>query len=65
MAACELCTEFAEKWLILVRVLSADGLHEKAKLVLKEAARLHPKNEKLQAELQKLRLPRRSAKGGG
>jgi len=64
-AACELCPESAEKWLTLVRVLRADGLHEKAKLVLKEAARLHPKNEKLQAELQKLRRPRRSAKGGG
>jgi tetratricopeptide (TPR) repeat protein len=64
-AACELCPESAEMRLTLVRVLRADGLHEKAKSVLKEAAGLDPKNEELQAELQKLRRPRRSAKGGG
>jgi hypothetical protein len=38
-----------------------NGLREKAKLVLTEAARLEPKNEEVQAEIQKLRRPRRSA----
>ncbi len=60
-AACELCPESAEKRLTLARVLRANGLHEKAKSVLKEAARLDPKNQKVQAELQRLRRPRRSA----
>ncbi|HEX9814804.1 MAG TPA: J domain-containing protein [Myxococcota bacterium] len=64
-AACELCPESAEMRLTLARVLRADGLREKAKSALTEAARLDPKNEDVQAELQELRRPRRSAKGGG
>jgi tetratricopeptide (TPR) repeat protein len=64
-AACELCPESAEKRLTLARVLCANGLREKAKPVLEEAARLDPKNEEVRAEIQKLRRPRRSAKGGG
>jgi tetratricopeptide (TPR) repeat protein len=64
-AACELCPESAEKRLTLARVLCANGMREKAKTVLEEAARLDPKNEEVRAEIQKLRRPRRSAKGGG
>jgi tetratricopeptide (TPR) repeat protein len=60
-AACELCPESAEKRIILARVLRADGRREKASLVLKEAARLDPKNEEVQAEMQKLRRSSRSA----
>ena len=54
-AACELCPESAENCITLARVLRADGRREKAKTVLTEAARLDPKNEEVQAELQKLR----------
>ena len=64
-AACELCPESTEKQLTLARVLCANGLREKAKSVLTEAARLDPKNEEARTELEKLRRPRRSAKGGG
>jgi tetratricopeptide (TPR) repeat protein len=64
-AACELCPESTEKRLTLARVLGANGLREKAKSVLTEAARLDPKNEKVHAEFEKLRRPRRSAKVGG
>ncbi len=64
-AACELCPESAEKRLTLARILCANGLREKAKSVLTEAARFDPKNEEVQAEIQKLRRPRRSAKAGG
>jgi tetratricopeptide (TPR) repeat protein len=64
-AACELCPESIEKQLTLARVLCANGLREKAKSVLTEAARLDPKNEEVHAEFEKLRRPRRSAKGGG
>jgi tetratricopeptide (TPR) repeat protein len=64
-AACELCPESTEKRLTLARVFCANGMREKAKSVLTEAARLDPKNEEVQAELEKLRRPRRSAKGGG
>jgi tetratricopeptide (TPR) repeat protein len=63
--ACELCPESAEKRLTLARVHRANGMREKAKSVLTEAARFDPKNEEVQAELQKLRRPRRSANGGG
>jgi len=54
-AACELCPESAENCITLARVLRADGRREKAKTVLTEAARIDPKNEEVQAELQKLR----------
>jgi len=64
-AACELCPESTEKRLTLARVLGANGLREKAKSVLTEAARLDPKNEEVHAEFEKLRRPRRSAKVGG
>jgi hypothetical protein len=64
-AACELCPDSTEKRLTLVRVLAANGLLEKARSVLTEAARLDPKNEEVQAEFEKLRRPRRSAKVGG
>jgi tetratricopeptide (TPR) repeat protein len=64
-AACELCPDSVEKRLTLARVLCANGLREKAKLALTEAARLDPKNEEVHAEFEKLRRPRRSAKGGG
>jgi predicted Zn-dependent protease len=64
-AACQLCPESAEKRITLAHVFCADGLREKAKTVLEEAAGFDPKNEEVQAELQKLRRPRRSAKGGG
>ena len=64
-AACELCPESVEMQLTLARVFCADGLREKAKSILTEAARLDPENEEVQAEIQKLRRPRRSAKGGG
>jgi len=60
-AACELCPESVEKRLTLARVHRVNGLREKAKLVLTEAAQLEPKNEEVQAEIQKLRRPRRSA----
>jgi curved DNA-binding protein CbpA len=60
-AACELSPESAEKRLTLARVLRANGLRDKAQTVLTEAAQLDPKNEEVQAELQKLRRPRRSA----
>jgi hypothetical protein len=64
-AACELCPDSTEKRLTLVRVRAANGLLEKARSVLTEAARLEPKNEEVQAEFEKLRRPRRSAKVGG
>ena len=64
-AACERCPESAEKRLTLARVFRASGLREKAKSVLAEAERLDPKNIEVQEEIQKLRRPRRSAKGGG
>ena len=64
-AACELCPESTEKRLTLARVLRANGLREKAKSVLTEAARFDPKNKEVKAKLQELRRPRRSAKGGG
>jgi curved DNA-binding protein CbpA len=64
-AACELCPESVEKRLTLARVFCANGMREKAKSVLTEAARLDPKNEEVHAEFEKLRRPRRSAKGGG
>jgi predicted Zn-dependent protease len=64
-AACELSPESSEMRLTLARVFCANGTREKAKSVLTEAARLDPKNKELQAEIQKLRRPRRSAKGGG
>jgi curved DNA-binding protein CbpA len=54
-AACQLCPESAEYCITLARVLRADGRREKAKTVLTEAARLHPKDEDVQAELQRLR----------
>jgi cytochrome c-type biogenesis protein CcmH/NrfG len=54
-AACELRPESAENCITLARVLRADGRREKAKTVLTEAARIDPKNEEVQAELQKLR----------
>jgi tetratricopeptide (TPR) repeat protein len=54
-AACELCPESAETRITLARVLRADGRRERASTVLKEAARLDPKNEEVQAEMQKLR----------
>jgi len=64
-AACELSPESAAKRLTLARVFNANGMRERALSVLTEAARLEPKNEEVQAEIQKLRRPRRSAKGGG
>jgi len=64
-AACQLCPESAEKRITLAHVFCADGLREKAKTVLEEAAGFNPENEEVQTELQKLRRPRRSAKGGG
>jgi len=60
-AACALSPESAEKRLTLARVHRANGLRERAKAVLTEAAKLDPKNETVQAELEKLRRPRRSA----
>ena len=60
-AACALSPESAEKRLTLARVHRANGLRERAKAVLTEAAKLDPKNEAVQAELEKLRRPRRSA----
>jgi tetratricopeptide (TPR) repeat protein len=54
-AACELCPDSAEKRITLGRVLRADGRRERAKTILTEAARLDPKNEEVQAVLQKLR----------
>jgi len=64
-AACELCPESTEMRLTLARVFCASGMREKAKTVLTEAVRLDPENKELEAEIQKLRRPRRSAKGGG
>jgi curved DNA-binding protein CbpA len=64
-AACELCPESAEKHLTLARVHRANGTREKAKSVLTKAARFDPTNKEVKAELEKLRRPRRSAKGGG
>jgi len=64
-AACELSPQSAEKRLTLARVLCADGMRGKAKTVLTEAARLDPENKEVSEELQRLRRPRRSAKGGG
>ncbi len=63
--ACELCPDSVEKRLTLGRALRANGMREKAKSVLAEAARIDPKNEEVQAALEKLRRPRRSARGGG
>jgi curved DNA-binding protein CbpA len=60
-AACELCPESSETRLTLARVFCASGMREKAKPVLTEAARLDPENKEVQAEIQKLRRPRRSA----
>ncbi|MFV1978315.1 MAG: DnaJ domain-containing protein [Myxococcota bacterium] len=64
-AACELSPESTEKRLTLARVHRANGLRERAKSVLTEAARIDPKNEEVHAEFEKLRRPRRSANGGG
>ncbi|MCH8889802.1 MAG: DnaJ domain-containing protein [Myxococcales bacterium] len=60
-AACELRPESSEMRLTLARVFCASGMREKAKPVLTEAARLDPENKEVQAEIQKLRRPRRSA----
>ncbi len=60
-AACELCPESSEMRLTLARVFRASGMREKVKSVLTEAARLDPENKEVQAEIQKLRRPRRSA----
>jgi curved DNA-binding protein CbpA len=60
-AACALSPESADKRLTLARVHRANGLRERAKAVLTEAAKLDPKNEAVQVELEKLRRPRRSA----
>jgi len=64
-AACELRPECIEKRLTLARVLRANGRRERAKSALEEAARIDPTNREVQAELERLRRPRRSAKSGG
>jgi len=60
-AACTFSPESADKRLTLARVHRANGLRERAKAVLTEAAKLDPDNEAVQLELEKLRRPRRSA----